>query len=80
MRFFKAPMHVEYPPRLSISDFVKRVKGRSSRLLQSEFPELKITILRKAFLSDRVWCLDNRECNGRNGSRILGASPSPNQV
>ena len=34
-------MRVEYPPRLSISDFVKRVKVRSSRLLQSEFPELK---------------------------------------
>jgi putative transposase len=34
-------MHVEYSPKLSISDFVKRVKGRSSRLLQSEFPELK---------------------------------------
>jgi putative transposase len=34
-------MHIEYPPKLSISDFVKRVKGRFSRLLQSEFPELK---------------------------------------
>ena len=34
-------MHIEYPPRLSISDLVKRMKGRSSRILQDEFPELK---------------------------------------
>ena len=34
-------MHIEYPPRLSISDLVKRLKGRSSRILQSEFPILK---------------------------------------
>ena len=34
-------MHVEYPARLSISDLVKRMKGRSSRRLQDEFPNLK---------------------------------------
>ena len=34
-------MHVEYPPKLSISNLIKRMKGRTSRLLQREFPELK---------------------------------------
>ena len=34
-------MHIEYPAKLSVSDLVKRLKGRSSRMLQSEFPELK---------------------------------------
>ena len=34
-------MHVEYPPRISISGFVKSLKGRSSRRLQSEYPALK---------------------------------------
>ena len=34
-------MHIEYPPRESISDIVKRMKGRSSRKLQDEYPELK---------------------------------------
>src|SRR5690554_579950 len=34
-------MHVEYPPSLSISILVKKLKGRSSRLLQQEFPVLK---------------------------------------
>ena len=33
-------MHVEYPPSLSISDLVKRLKGRTSRMLQEDFPEL----------------------------------------
>ena len=34
-------MHVEYPPSLSISVLVKKMKGRTSRLLQLEFPKLK---------------------------------------
>jgi len=33
-------MHVEYRPSLSVSDLVKLLKGRSSRRLQQEFPEL----------------------------------------
>ena len=33
-------MHVEYPPSLSISILVKKLKGRSSRFLQKEFPKL----------------------------------------
>ena len=34
-------MHIEYPPRISISNTVKKLKGRTSRNLQREFPELK---------------------------------------
>jgi len=34
-------VHVEYPPSLSVSDLMKRVKGRTSRLLQKEFPHLE---------------------------------------
>ena len=33
-------MHVEYQPSLSISDLVRRLKGRSSSKLQQEFPDL----------------------------------------
>jgi putative transposase len=33
-------MHIEYRPSLSISNLVKRLKGRSSRLLQNEYTEL----------------------------------------
>lgn len=32
-------IHIEYRPSKSISSLVKRLKGRSSRRLQEEFPE-----------------------------------------
>lgn len=34
-------IHVEYPPSLSISVLVKKLKGRTSHHLQQEYPELK---------------------------------------
>lgn len=34
-------IHIEYPPRTAISQLVKRMKGRSSKLLQQEFPKLQ---------------------------------------
>ena len=34
-------IHIEYPSRTSISQVVKRMKGRTSRLLQKEFPKLQ---------------------------------------
>jgi putative transposase len=34
-------LHVSYPPKVSVSDLVKRLKGRSARLLLDEFVELK---------------------------------------
>ena len=33
-------IHIEYRPSLNISDIVKRLKGRTSRRLQEEYPEL----------------------------------------
>ena len=33
-------IHIEYRPSLSISDIVKRLKGRTSRRLQEEYPAL----------------------------------------
>ena len=34
-------MHIEYPASISVSEIVKMLKGRSSCLLQKEFPHLK---------------------------------------
>ncbi|WP_085907083.1 IS200/IS605 family transposase [Kiloniella majae] len=34
-------MFVEIPPRLSVSDFLQKVKGCTSRKIQQEFPELR---------------------------------------
>jgi len=45
-------MHIEYPAKLSISDFVKRLKGRSSRKIQDEYPELK-----KRYWGKHFWAI-----------------------
>ena len=45
-------MYVEYPPSISVSDLVKRLKGRSSRLLQEEFPAL-----RKRYWGRHFWAV-----------------------
>src|SRR3981081_377230 len=34
-------MFVEIPPHIAVSDFVRRVKGRSSHRAQMEFPDLR---------------------------------------
>ena len=34
-------MFVSIPPKLSVSDFIRKVKGRSSFKVQQEYPELK---------------------------------------
>jgi len=34
-------VHISYRPSISLSNLVKKLKGRSSRKLQQEFPELK---------------------------------------
>jgi putative transposase len=34
-------MHIEYPPSKSVSELVKRFKGRTSRLLHQEHPALQ---------------------------------------
>ena len=34
-------LHLSYPPKLSVSDIVKRLKGRSAKILLSEYSELK---------------------------------------
>ena len=43
-------MFVEIPPKHSISDVVRRIKGCSSRKIQQEFPEL-----RKRYWGQRFW-------------------------
>ena len=34
-------LHLSYPPEIAVSDLVKRLKGRSARLMLDEFSELK---------------------------------------
>ena len=43
-------MFVEIPPHISVSDFVRRAKGRSSRKIQQEFVHI-----RKRYWGQRFW-------------------------
>jgi len=33
-------LYVSYPPKISVSEMMRRLKGRSSRKIQEEFPQL----------------------------------------
>ena len=43
-------MFVSVPPKLAISDLVRKMKGRSSRKIQQEFPRI-----RKRYWGQRFW-------------------------
>jgi len=45
-------MHINYRPSQNISDLVKKLKGRSSRKLQQEFPELS-----KRYWGQHFWAI-----------------------
>ena len=43
-------LHLSYPPKLSISEIIKRLKGRSAKLLLLEYSELK-----KRYWGGHLW-------------------------
>ena len=43
-------LHISYPPKLSISEIVKRLKGRSAKMLLVEYSELK-----KRYWGGHLW-------------------------
>ena len=45
-------MDNQIPPHIAVSDFVKIAKGRSSRKIQQEFPEL-----RKRYWGKHLWAV-----------------------
>jgi putative transposase len=43
-------LHISYPPKLSVSDILKRLKGRSAKILLVEYSELK-----KRYWGGHLW-------------------------
>ena len=43
-------LHISYPPKMSISEIVKKIKGRSARMLLDEYTEL-----RKRYWGQHLW-------------------------
>lgn len=54
-------MHVQYLPSHSISELVKKLKGRSSRKIQQEFLELS-----KRYLGKHFWAIGYGCCSTGN--------------
>lgn len=54
-------MQVECPPKIALSDLVKRLKGRSSRILQQEFPQLRKPYWGRHFraIGNKLWSTGN---------------------
>src|ERR1700676_2361349 len=51
-----AQMFVEIPPHIAVSDFVRRVKGRSSHQVQMEFPDLRKRYWGRHFWARGYFC------------------------
>lgn len=49
-------MLVDIPPHIAVSDFVQRAKGRSSRKVQMEFPELRRRYWGRHFWARGYFC------------------------
>lgn len=65
-------MHIEYQPKLAISEIVRKLKGQTSRKLQQKYPELQKRYWGKYFwvIAYGVWSIGNIA----DVLRIFGAS------
>lgn len=54
-------MHIEYRPAQSVSHMVKKLKGRSSRKLQQEFP-----VLKQKYWGRHFWGIGYGSCSTGN--------------
>jgi len=57
-------MHIEYPPKLSVSNLVKRLKRAYIPNSPAGISSVKETLLGTALLGNRVWRLVDREYYG----------------
>ena len=49
-------MFVEIPPKISVSDYMRRIKGCTSRRIQQEFPKIKRTYWGRRFWARGYFC------------------------
>ncbi len=72
-------MHVEYSPSLSISGFVKKLKGRSSRKLQQEFPNFRHRYWGRHFWAIGYGCWSTGNITDEMINEYLEHHRKPNQ-
>jgi putative transposase len=72
-------MHIEYRPSQNVSTLVKLMKGRSSRKLQLEFPELKNRYLGRHFWAIGFGCWSTGNITDDMVNQYLEHHRNPNQ-
>lgn len=65
VRIKSTDLYVSYPPQISVSDMVKRIKGMTSRKIQQEFPELNQRYWGKHFWAVGYGCFSAGEVNDK---------------
>ena len=73
-------LHLNYLPSKSISDIVKKLKGRSSRRLQQDFPELKKRYWGQHFWAIGYGCWSTGNITDKMVSEYLEHHRNPNEV
>lgn len=63
-------MPIEYPPKTSLSDLVKRFKGRTSRIHPAGVPAVAEAILGAPLLGHRLRGVEHRQHHGGSGQEI----------
>lgn len=72
-------MHIEYRPSQDVSTLVKLMKGRSSRKLQIEFPDLKKRYLGRHFWAIGFGCWSTCNITDEMVNQYLEHHRNPNQ-
>jgi putative transposase len=67
-------MLVSCLPTIAPAKLVQYLKGRSSRMIQEEFPHLKKKILGTAYVGARIFLCNNRNGNGRDHTPVYSES------
>jgi REP element-mobilizing transposase RayT len=65
-------MFLSIPPKLSLSDVMHRIKGRSSRRIQMEFPELRKRYWGRRFLGTWILLDHLGQCDRRHHHAVPG--------
>jgi hypothetical protein len=65
-------MFLSIPPKLSLSEVMQRVKGRSSRRIQKGVTQIEEAILGQAFFGARMFLDNLGQCDRRHQHAVLG--------
>ena len=63
-------MYVAIPPKMSVSEFMSYLKGKSTLMLFRQTSRISKQMGRQAFLGKRLLCFDGRQCERRDNTKV----------